>query len=57
MFHKPKAYIDDNELPVPRPIRDGLLVKGMLFINNDGKYECTELGIQAIDEYVKSEEI
>ena len=47
---------DDDELPILTPIRDGLLVKGLLFINNDGKYECTELGKQAIDEYVKENE-
>ena len=45
---------DDNELPVKTPIRDSLLANGMLYINEYGKYQCTELGNKAIDEYVES---
>lgn len=47
---------DDNELLVSYPTRAGLVSKGLLFINDSGKYQCTELGIKAIDEYVKENE-
>ena len=44
---------DDDDLPIAMPIRDNLVIRGLLFVNKDGKHQCTKLGIQSIDEYLK----
>lgn len=45
---------DTEDYPdAPTTRRDALCAKGLMFINSNGKYETSEMGKQAMDEYVK----